>query len=212
MSRAPARKTLRDTMLANQSSMDMYAALYGRERVEVRDIPAPPKTRAPAQPRSVPLESEVLAEIVDGLLTHEMVGVVERINSGTAVEADAEGRKRFIAFNHVYRAKGQASPQMRASDLSVTLLGGHWGGRRLAVEAKRPGWTRPTDEREWQQLAYLKRIVECGGYAIFACSWHDVEKELTRIRCSPENSHSHDSHALDALGVRRVRAPSSDLF
>ena len=187
-SRRVGRISLRDQMLKNQASMDLYAALGDKPRHIITDIPAAPKPRAPAVPSNIPLESDVLADIVDRLLVHPMVGLVERINSGTAVEHNDQGDKRFIAFNHVYRVPGIPT-FMRASDLSVTLKGGHWAGRRLAIECKRPGWKAPRDKREEEQYAYLLRINTCGGYGIFATCWADVQNELERIKCeSPTES------------------------
>jgi hypothetical protein len=141
--------------------------------------------RAPIGQSGVPLESDVLKTIVDGLRRHRMVGMVERINSGTAIEGSGD-EKRFITYNHVYSVPEH--DKLRASDLSCTLKNGPWAGRRLAVEVKRPGWKAPHGEREAQQAEYLTVIRECGGYGIFATSWEDVFSELNRIRLSFQRS------------------------
>jgi hypothetical protein len=73
---------------------------------------------------------------------------------------------------------------MKASDIKCTLWNGPWAGRLFVIECKRPGWTAPHGEREAAQALYLTRVRECGGYGIFATSWEEVHKELTRIRVS----------------------------
>ena len=177
---APDRKntriTLRDQMLANQKSEAMYAAFRG---IEPRALPIPPgPVKRVTQPSLIPLERDVQKTIIAGLRLHPDVGLVERVNSGTAVEQNADGSKRYIDFHHVYPVAGH--PRMRPSDLHVTLR----GGRRLAIEVKRPGWKKPTDEREREQAAYLNHIQALGGYGIFATCWEDVALELVRIsRC-----------------------------
>jgi hypothetical protein len=169
------RESLRDIMLRNQSTLDMYADLSGKPRVEVRDIPAAPKSRAPAAPSGVPLERDVLREIIDGLRSHPAIGLVERINSGSAVETNSDGSKRHIQFHHVYRV---GSDRLAAVDISCTLKP---SGRRFVIEVKRPGWKTPRGEREEAQAAYIARVIECGGHGMFATSWAQVETVLNRL-------------------------------
>ena len=178
--RHAARKSLRDSMLENQRSMDMYATFSGKPKVQIENIPAAPVPRGPRPDSLVPLESDVLKQIVDGLRRHQMVGMVERINSGTAVESNADGSQRHITYNHVYAVSTRE--KMKASDLSVTLKNGPWAGRRFVIECKRPGWKKPAGDRELAQLEYIEHVRECGGYGMFATSWEEVFSELTRIR------------------------------
>ena len=206
--RVVGRISLRDQMLRNQQSMDLYAALADKPR-HIIDIPDAPKPRAPSMPSNIPLESDVLADIVDRLLDHPMVGLVERINSGTAVENNAFGDRRYISFNHVYRVPGIPS-YMRASDLSVTLKGGHWAGRRLAIEVKRPGWRAPRDKREEEQFAYLLRVRTCGGYGLFATSWQDVAAELERIKCESPTESERQTISAAVHAALRPRGRASD--
>ena len=144
------------------------------------DVPPPPKKRAASAPSAVPLESEVQAEIIAELRMHPMVGVVTRVNSGSAVERNADGSERHIQFVHVYSVRGV---RFRPTDLDVTLAGpGHWAGKRFIIECKRPGWRGPSDERERGQEAYIRFVIACGGYGMFAWSWEMVREYLDEIR------------------------------
>lgn len=169
---ARGRISLRDQMLGHQATMDMYAALSGKPRVEIRDIPAAPKKRAPSQPSNIPLEADVLKQIIDGLRMHPMIGLVERVNSGSAVETNSDGSQRHIRFHHVYRVDER---RMRSVDIHCTLKP---SGKRFVIEVKRPGWKQPRDDREREQQAYIDRVRECGGHGLIATSWEEVAAYL----------------------------------
>jgi hypothetical protein len=174
------RESLREVMLRNQKSMDLLADLAGKPRVEAQGIPPAPKKRAQTGERTtkapVPLESEIQKQIIDGLRMHPMVGLVERQNSGTAVEQNTDGSNRYIKFSTVYPVADAGD--MRAVDLSVTLK----DGRRFAIEVKRGDWRGPTTQREAEQENYLRHIERCGGFGMFAVSWDDVARKLDMIR------------------------------
>ena len=161
----------REQALRVKASLDMYADLAGKPRMDI-PVPSAPKTRAFSKPSGVPLESEVQAAIIDGLRHHPMVGLVERVNSGAAMEYASDGSKRIIQFVVIY-AHGLASP-----DVHCTLKP---SGRRFVIEVKRPGWKGPRDQRELRQEAYIERVRACGGYGMFATSWDQVAAELGRI-------------------------------
>ena len=161
----------REQALRVKASLDMYADLAGKPRMDI-PVPSAPKTRAFSKPSGVPLESEVQAAIIDGLRHHPMVGLVERVNSGAAMEYASDGSKRIIQFVVIY-AHGLASP-----DVHCTLKP---SGRRFVIEVKRPGWKGPRDQREFRQEAYIERVRACGGYGMFATSWDQVAAELGRI-------------------------------
>ena len=171
------RLSFREQLTAHQKSMDVYAALAGKPKVqnELLAAMAPPRKRAPAQPSAVPLEKDIQKAIIEGLRMHPMVGLVERVNSGTAVEQNGDGTQRHIAFHHVYRVDER---RLRSVDVHATLKP---SGRRLVIEVKRPGWNAPRDKREREQANYLARVRECGGFGIFATCWEDVAGELRRI-------------------------------
>jgi hypothetical protein len=182
MKRKPIRQSLRDQMLGHQRSMDMYAQLAGKPAVEIRDVHPEPKTRALRDPTAerAPLESEIQDDIIARLRAHPMVGLVTRVNSGSAVETNSDGSHRHIAYHHIFSVRGM---RFRMVDIDVTLGGpGPWAGKRLVIEVKRPPWTKPTDERERGQEALIAFVQRCGGYGTFATSWEDVDKLLERIR------------------------------
>ena len=171
-------ESMRDIKLRNKRSMDLYADLAGKPRLEM-NIPTAPKPRAPRAPDaqvSPPalLESDVLKQIVAGLRMHPAVGMVERVNSGSSVERNSDGSQRVIQFHHIYPCQGG---RMRAVDLSVTLK----TGKRFVIEVKRPPWSRPRDTREHEQAAYIAHVIACGGHGMFATSWDQVNAELDRI-------------------------------
>ena len=195
--RRPGRISHRDQLLRNQSTMDMYASLYGKPRVTI-DIPPAPKKRAPSQPSGVPLEHDVQFDIIVELRRHPMVGLVERVNSGAAVERNSDGTERHIRFHHVYKVPGVASP-MRPSDIHCTLIGGHWAGKRFVVEVKRSNWRGPKNSREEEQIAYIDRVKACGGYGGVFRSWQEVMDELERIaRCETTADRSGSTGACAA--------------
>lgn len=171
-------ESLRDIKLRNKRAMDLYADLAGKPRMTM-DIPPAPTPRAPKAPEQQDrtpalLESDILKQIVGGLRAHPAVGMVERVNSGSAVERNADGSQRIIQFHHIYPNVGG---RMRAVDLSVTLKTGH----RFVIEVKRPPWSRPRDTREHEQAAYIAHVIACGGYGMFATGWDQVHAELARI-------------------------------
>lgn len=174
--RRVARISHRDQLLKNKASLDWYAALAGKPPVELAiDIPPAPQKRAPAMPSGVPLERDVQKEIVDGLRSHPLIGMVERVNSGTALEQNLDGSKRYIEFHRVYPVAGI---HFAAVDIHCTLRS---GGRRFVIECKRPGWKEPRGKRELAQAAYINQIILCGGFGMFATSWKQVEYELKTI-------------------------------
>lgn len=172
-SRTVARLSLRDQLLRNQQSMDLYAALNDKPRVEITGIPPAPKPRAPST-STVPLERDVQKAIIDGLRRHPRVALVERINSGSALESNADGSKRYIEFSRVYRVDER---DLAAVDIHCTLRP---HGQRFVIEVKRPGWRGARTPREIAQSNYIDVVIASGGRGIFATSWDEVARELER--------------------------------
>lgn len=173
--RTIGRITLRDQMLRNQRSMDLYADLAEKPRVQIAGIPPAPVPRQPAQPSGVPLEADVQREIIRGLRRHPKIGLIERVNSGSALEQNADGSKRYIEFHRVYPVAGV---HFSAPDLHCTMRN---SGKRFVIEVKRPGWKAPRTPREFKQWAYIRRVQACGGHGMFATSWDDVSAALADI-------------------------------
>ncbi len=152
------RRTLREIMLANQASMDVYAAMSGKPRVEF-DLPPEPKRRAPAKPSGEPSEADILRAIMQLLKRHPRVAQCWRQNSGTFQERNRDGSTRYIRAN---TAKGM-------SDIMGVLR----DGRTLAIEVKsRTGRMRPGQEE------FLATIRNAGGVAGVCRSVEDAQRLL----------------------------------
>jgi hypothetical protein len=152
------RRTLRETIQANQKSMDLYAAMSGKPRVEF-DIPPEPKKRAPAKPSGEPSESDILRAIMQLLRHHPRVAQCWRQNSGTFAERNRDGSTRYI----------RANTQKGMSDIMGVLR----DGRTLAIEVKsRTGRMRPGQEE------FLATIRQAGGVAGVCRSVEDAARLL----------------------------------
>ena len=152
------RRTLREIMLANQASMDVYAAMSGKPRVEF-DIPPEPKRRAPAKPSGEPSEADILRAIMQLLRHHPKVASHWRQNSGTFQERNRDGTTRYI----------RANTQKGMSDIMGVLK----DGRTLAIEVKsRTGRMRPGQEE------FLATIRQAGGVAGVCRSVEDAQRLL----------------------------------
>jgi hypothetical protein len=152
------RRTLRETIQANQKSMDLYAAMSGKPRVEF-ELPPEPKRRAPAKPSGEPSESDILRAIMALLRHHPKVASYWRQNSGTFAERNRDGSTRYIRAN---TARGM-------SDIMGVLR----DGRTLAIEVKsRNGRMRPGQEE------FLQTIRQAGGVAGVCRSVDDAVRLL----------------------------------
>jgi hypothetical protein len=131
------RETLRETIARNQASMDLYAALSDRPRVELT-APPPPKPRAPRKPSADGTEADVMSPVFDLLRVHRRVVWFMRLNSGAVQDGD-----RYTAFYRLYM-RGEPGRTKGASD----YLGQLTDGRLFLLECKRPGVRKGTIEQE----------------------------------------------------------------
>ena len=143
------RRTLREQMLRNQATENLYAALSGRP---ARELPIPPEPKrrpkrepSPAEQRQ-PSEAEILRAILAMLRRHPKVALCWRQNSGTFAERNRDGSMRYV----------RANTQRGMSDIMGVLR----DGRTLAIEVKsRTGRMRPGQEE------FLASIRAAGGVA-----------------------------------------------
>jgi len=175
MKKPTFRLSLRDQQRAIKSTMEGMARLYGKELPDGALSDVKPKQTRTKTVSDVKPESEVQSEIIDFLLQHPAVILVERINAGAVYNANGG----YIQFHHIYLPKRfKSSPieraKMRAADLSVTLI----DAKRMVIECKREDWVKPCNEREYEQANYLKHISYAGGIGIFANSVEVVRKTL----------------------------------
>ena len=156
------RRTLREQMLRNQATENLYAALSGKPAREL-PIPAEPKKRPRREPSPdevrQPSEAEILRAILQMLRRHPKVALCWRQNSGTFQERNRDGTTRYI----------RANTQRGMSD----IMGAMMDGRTLAIEVKsRTGRMRPRQEE------FLASIRAAGGVAGVCRSVEDAVRLL----------------------------------
>lgn len=159
------RRTLREQMLRNQATENLYAALSGKPAREL-PIPPEPKKRPKREPSAAeqrqPSEAEILRAILAMLRRHPKVALCWRQNSGTFQERNRDGTTRYI----------RANTQRGMSDIMGALM----DGRTLAIEVKsRTGRMRPGQEE------FLQTIRQAGGVAGVCRSVEDAQKLLEDV-------------------------------
>lgn len=162
------KKPLRETLRENQRGLDMWAAAMGKPQTV--HIGVKPKREIVNHSDKSELEASVIADISKLLAHHPKVLFACRSNSGAAYMPGRDGKEMPVTFNRIIR-----SPvQMRLSDF--------WGilkdGKSYAIECKRRNWTKPTDQREHEQAAFLQMVRDAGGIGIFATCVEDVMEAL----------------------------------
>jgi hypothetical protein len=158
--RGRARLTLRETMLRNQASMDLYAALSDKPRVELR-VPDAPKPRAPAKPSGNPSEAQVLKAVLQFLKVHPKVAVIYRVNSGTFTERNRDGSTRYV----------RANTQRGMTDLCGTMK----DARSIYIEVK-----SATGRVQPHQAEFIERVRAAGAVAGVVRSVDDAIELLAR--------------------------------
>lgn len=108
-----------------------------------------------------PHEAEIQKQVMQYLWAIGAFAI--RINSG-AFAGEHNGKRRFVRFNS----------EPGTSDILAILP----NGRFAAFEVKRPGWKRPSGEREEKQAAFLAEVRKRGGVAAFVTGVDDVVREL----------------------------------
>lgn len=181
MSKLGFKPALKDTLAANAKAMDGMAKLYGvnaegqrhinEMQAEVAARTAKAAARKPRTLYAGASEAEVQKAVIQFLLLHPRVAMVERINSGAVYGAE----NQFIRFHTLMLPARFKHIRMKVADLSVTLT----DSRRMAVECKRGDWVKPSNEREFEQAAYLAHIKSLGGIGIFANSIDAVADALS---------------------------------
>lgn len=160
----PRKTSLRDTLRENQRGLDAWAAAYGKP--QTHHIAVKSKREIVNHSDASELEASVINEVSSLLAKHPKVLFAVRQNSGAAFLKGRDGKDMPVWFY-----KCITSPdKMRISDF--------WGilrdGRMFGFECKRRNWTKPTDQRELEQLAFLKMIENSGGIGRFVTCAEDV--------------------------------------
>lgn len=113
-----------------------------------------------------PSEAAVQADIREAA---GYLGIVLFRNNSGALK---DGHGRLIRFG-----LGQDSAAVRKLYRSSDLIGWHEPtGRFVSIEVKRPGWKRPSGERELAQERWILAVRKAGGIAGFATSVSDLER------------------------------------
>lgn len=165
------RIPLREQMLANRAVMLALAPTQeARDRL-MADLPAiaDKKVRAPSQSSGKSEKHDVQDPALELLRSHPKVAFAIRINSGTFVETNSDGSKRFIQANNIGRK------DMLVSDIIGMFKG---SGKMFCIECKHPDWKKPHGEREEKQANFLYLVEQSNGIAGFARSVDDVIRIL----------------------------------
>ena len=162
------KKSLRDTLRENQRGLDHYALLYNKPQTQ--HIAVKPKREIVNHTDASELEASVISEVSSLLAKHPAVLFAVRQNSGAAFLTGRDGKDMPVWFY-----KCITSPEkMRISDF--------WGilrdGRMFAFECKRRNWTKPSDQREFEQWAFLTMVSNSGGIGRFVTCAEDVLEAL----------------------------------
>lgn len=118
------------------------------------------------------LEKDVLRAVGQLLAYHPRVAFALRMNSGMASYEAKTGKYQPVWFHEWVRGAGY-----RMSD----YMGATLDGRIFAFECKRPGWTKPRDQREREQAAFLAAVRKAGGIGEFVT---DAEAAHIALRSS----------------------------
>lgn len=159
------KKPLRETLRENQRGLDYYAKMYGKEQTVHIDVK--PKREIKNHSDKYELEASVIADISKLLAHHPQVLFARRNNLGTAYLPGRDGKDMPVQFIRIIK-----SPvPMRIPDIDGYLT----DGRKFAIECKRRNWTKPTDQREHEQAAFLQMVRDAGGVGLFATCVEDVK-------------------------------------
>lgn len=156
----------RQLLAAMDPSDPRYAANKARldsERAEIKPV------SARAAPRQ--LEAPVVAAVAELLRVHPKVLWAARFNSGAA------GDHSQVKFHWFVRRPEKMRLPDFYGELGFKHTCGAWT-KPLAIEVKAPGWTKPRDDREREQAAFLAMIRSAGGVALFATSAEQVAEAL----------------------------------
>lgn len=168
------RKTLREQLEAANKADRFYALLSDKEP-QAQSVLPPKRERA----KPVQREAPAVAAISELLAAHPRVIWAARFNSGMAsFNADNGGKYQPVWFHKFLRAP----EKMRMPDffglITQEMCVTSHSPLPLAIEAKAPGWTKPRDDREREQAAFLAMVRNCGGIGIFATSAEQVAEAL----------------------------------
>lgn len=155
---------MNETLADNRKAEQLWASMHGKPLREDAPMPKEKVVRAPRKPTE-DLEGPVQAAIGELLAAHPKVLFAVRQNSGM-MQTEYQNATGQIKSSYVwfYKWVRRRSKKMRITDFWGLLV----DGRMFAIETKKPSWTKPTDDREREQLEFLLTVKYAGGVAGFA--------------------------------------------
>ena len=178
------RPSLREQMRQSLAAQKWLAAGAPDEKKEIAaahlarmEADQLPPVRQRAAPRQ--LEGPVVAAISELLSVHPKILWAARFNRGAMFREVSPGRFVPYWFHRVLREPEKT----RMPDFFGIMATGIMRNIAapyvlLAVEAKAPGWTKPRDDREREQAAFLAMVRSCDGLGIFATDAEQVAEAL----------------------------------
>lgn len=101
-----------------------------------------------------------------------------RNNSGAAIDDTG----RAVRYGLANDSK-KINAVFKSSDL-IGITPVTWYGRRFgvftAIETKRPGWTKPENDRDRAQQNFLMTVESMGGIAMFTTSVEDYRQRIAK--------------------------------
>ena len=157
------KPSLREQRIAVNKALEFYAVMSGKPTPDgLANVIAP--KRKYTKHAIEETEAPVLDAVGDVLWKHPRVLLAIRQNSGAA---------GYVQFFRIIRQP--EGVKLKMPD--------YWGfltdGTPYAIECKKPDWSKPVNEREESQAAFLGMIRGLGGIGIFATSAQQVSEALS---------------------------------
>lgn len=118
--------------------------------------------------QSIPGGSEAMASASIRLEAPRIGAILWRNNNGAAMDDDG----RVVRYGLANDSK-KINDVFKSSDL-IGITPVSWQGRTFgvftAVETKRPGWTKPENDRDRAQQNFLMTVESMGGIGVFCTS------------------------------------------
>lgn len=165
MKRPIGKLSLSDQLAASDKALCDMAAMTGKPIVHRRYVAPEKIVRTPRKPTE-DLEGPVQTAIGELLAIHPKVLFAVRQNSGmmqTEYQNKSTGEVKS-SYTWFYKWARRRSKKMRITDFWGMLV----DGRMFAIEAKKPSWTKPTDDREHEQMEFMLTVRSAGGVSGFA--------------------------------------------
>ena len=143
----------------------MYANLVAIVAQQLGDLAHEPNLTAPGGTSEAAVQQQLR-------VTAPQLGVALWRNNNGACKDDTGRQIRY--------GLGHDSKRLNSKWKSSDLIGIGSGGRFLAVEVKKPGWTAPKNDRERAQSAFIGTVNSMGGQAGFATSVDDLHRILKK--------------------------------